>query len=325
MPDDDETLRDDLALAGWCLLATALVFGCARPRDVPPRQEAPPPFVLRAPPLAPPSAMASSSPGDASAVDAARAPSAPSLRCGTQACQAGTEICCTVVQDAPGLPVLRTACVAKVPVDDLDRTYPFLVCARALPAVGLTQKSVGRECDDSSDCGDGALCCEQTYGSGEPTQIMCVPPAPGKRFTCEFEEQCSPGASCRTPRTTCSQGQCVSTDSRSATAPAARLACGGRVCPDTAPTCCATGATPSCTAASACGPGDDVSCTRGAECEDGEFCAVVPLGGSFCTHRDDGMVAAACADATDCVVFCEGRGKPRCEGSGWRPTCRCDP
>lgn len=173
-------------------------------------------------------------------------------------------------------------------------------------------------CSDSNGCARGELCCEQMWGSGQPTRVMCVSSKAPRRFTCDYKELCTSDASCRTPRTRCQNGECVIAEARSERP----FACGARACRRDAPSCCAGGVTPSC--AKECGPGEEVSCTRGSDCAEGEFCAIVPLGGSFCTHLNDGMMRAACAGARDCDLFCEDRGKPRGEPGGWRRTCTCE-
>lgn len=191
-----------LPRASIALLALLLASGC-RSRDEPP----PAPLLSAslaapapAPPPPPPSAPASASASGPTRVSPTFAdlqqrasgappwPSGPGVACGEARCAAG-EFCCDGGGEKRCLPRSRVA-----------------ECLEA--------RSTAMECDESSDCGAGQICCFGIIYEKEARHVACKTPAvcripisrPGS-FPYPGRELCARGGACRDPKLVCIENE----------------------------------------------------------------------------------------------------------------------
>jgi hypothetical protein len=267
------------------------------------------------------SEVAASSP--ASTVDASSEPPAPKhppgIACGSETCTAGEQICCVW---GNGVDPPRGFCVSKTPANDLEREHAFSICERYVDS-SYSGAWFGKECDDSTDCGEGRVCCANMWGSGQPDQIECRKLAGTGVSTCDYYEPCTKGAPCSTPGATCVDGRCVPHHND-------RVACGASTCTPEEPICClpSSGGAPRCTTLDACPPerGTAFECTRASDCSPGEGCKA-PSGYAVhytCYHFDDGMMAHLCDVDSDCADACNVQ-EGYCDhgDGGWPSFCSC--
>jgi hypothetical protein len=289
------------AAASFCLAAATATASC---RGVPPQPV--PVVVLRAP------EDPSAAPAPPSATPAVDPPRAASLlpgtfRCGSGACKAGKETCCS--DSAEGV------CVATVPPGPYDYVQTLAsqleVCGDAHLARSLSTLT---RCGDAADCGKDEACCGQWLYSGA-VAVVCLPATPSKPSPCEIFERCT--SSCRAEGAACVEGACRK--------PLDAVRCDAATCTGAHPACC--GAPPACHAVADCARQPRYRCASPSDCLPGETCASTPTGTS-CTRLLDALnMGVVCESDGDCPdSMCIGsRGRPSCKlrPAGWFRSCDC--
>jgi hypothetical protein len=265
--------------AAWVGLV-ALAIGCAGARDKPVAAGAP--TTPSALPTATSNGTATPGPGQSASADAsasaaanasttsAAASVAPPLtpfeprtvRCGAQSCKAGSETCCWFGQDsgcAPTTPGNREPELLKQSQQCMDRVKSDV----ALSAVA--------RCDDAADCGPKESCC-RVEPLGRLELSLCMPFDRG-RSGCDLGERFVPEVKCKTPGTTCIEGQCRL---------GGKPECMGKTCDASAPICCGKfdwQGKPSCKAAKDCAANANVyECFKPSDCPKGETCQSLMTG-----------------------------------------------
>jgi hypothetical protein len=243
------------------------------------------------------------------------------IQCGSDDCDARSEVCC----DGP-----KPHCLALVDVPTpatpqegppLNTDLIWQACERAR----------FKRCDDAGDCADGETCCNEVEGGEYPIEYTrCVPLRAG-RVMCTYAEECSEDDTrCARNANLCtatkgSAGQCV-------TRPSAhhKPTCPTTPCPDGS-TCVAKDGKRSCE------PGEHyffedrsvVECNGGRDCGEGESCFSFQFSpGRHCywnVEVDPQSEPALCSDAADCTSFCRNtEGVARCHVDKENPDGRCE-
>ncbi len=159
-------------------------------------------------------------------------------------------------------------------------------CESALRERELCHDGV-QACDDSHDCRAGMFCCED----GEPASDRCEP----KR--CSRFEVCTPGSTCRTPRTSCVDGYCRGQR------PAVAIPCGEDTCTGERSICCVSEARGTRHCASECQAQEyDIECMKAADCPVYEICLIAPSGHHVCGPFSHNF-GVACASDAECPSF----------------------
>ncbi|MBI4705224.1 MAG: hypothetical protein HY744_29300 [Deltaproteobacteria bacterium] len=266
------------------LCSGALAAGCAKaPVKEPAAGTAVPPAT------AAPEPSASSEP-EASASAAAEAPPQPApykpgtVRCGASTCKAGAEACCAFGNDvgcAPATPGNSEPDLLKQSQQCMDRVKSDVSLSRLA------------RCDDSGDCAAGEMSC-RAAALGDADVSVCAPPQAGGK-ACAIAERCVSEVPCRTPGTSCVEGQC-------------RLPgkpdCLGQSCTGSAPLCCGKfdwQGKPSCQAAASCPQGGSLyECFTPGDCPNGTTCQSHATGTACMGEIDLTGRAVVCAKDADC-------------------------
>jgi len=158
------------------------------------------------------------------------------------------------------------------------------------------------ECDDSSDCGPAAMCCDDYVNMAYELAYLCARVKKPGHNVCLWHERCGNGGKCKTSGTRCREGICVPADPR--------VVCGARTCPSESPVCCVprAGGEPRCAdSAASCSDGETPrECTRGAQCGAGMSCCGTPAK-QYCSR-----------DCTNAQVICGGDAECQGQWTGGR-------
>lgn len=219
-------------------------------------------------------------------------PSAPTvIACGASTCKVGAEVCCSagdVRVCAPAVPELGTAATLQGWGKQAEE------CAR-LAATPYSLNEMLR-CDDSGDCSNKRMCCQNAIGSdlgiGECTVFA------EDRNSCEHGELCTVDAACKTSGASCIDGRCQAGPARD---------CAGTACGPAAPICCGAldGSPPSCGSATACRESERPAryqCARPSDCPKGEHCQSFLFGTSCQGLIDSAHGLVVCESDADCGV-----------------------
>jgi hypothetical protein len=301
------------AVAFWLALCVCYALGCASP------VEAPRPGDLVVLGVAPRSAevvVASNAQSSASASSSvatvAKNHSDPAtFRCADKRCRAGETCCASPVQ---GYCIPSVDDAARGAIGYLQTQWDQ--CAR-LPYERSNWSRIAR-CDESSDCSEGKVCCEDFLFSGSDGLADCLEMPKTGATPCEFGEVCLDASSCRMPGTTCINGRCRKIPERQR--------CDKQTCTADAPYCCA--GSRGCSADPACGGDRRIACSRHADCLMGERC-LDDGGATFCVkaHADPDHASWLCEKTRDCAKVCSGvPGKPTCSEASvaWLKSCSCE-
>ncbi|NUO49247.1 MAG: hypothetical protein HOV80_10365 [Polyangiaceae bacterium] len=219
------------------------------------------------------------------------------IQCGSVDCKVGTEHCCAFGDGAH------------------DGRPAFYCEGTKLPGAAGDMSCIGRPfagsgdkwaCDDSSDCGGTAMCCDDYVNAVHEMAFACVQPKQAGRNACLWHERCGQAGDCKTLGTTCREGRCMPKNPQ--------VPCGSSRCDGSAPICCApkNGGAPSCVARSSdCSDGQTRECTRSAQCGSGMHCCTRPAGGTYCANDCTNTTFACEADAD-----CKEAQHPKCAGAG---------
>lgn len=229
--------------------------------------------------------------------------------CGTSKCRAGEESCCGTSSSGVCVPTVPPGpkYKAKVLAAQLD------ACAKAKPPSSFVEIL---RCDESIDCTEREVCCEQLL-SDNGSAALCVAQAKPGDTQCDLGERCVEGSPCRLPGTVCTRGYCKK--------PVTDLRCGKATCGQAAPACC--GVPPTCQPESKCPDVGRFACARPSDCIPTEHCQL-STGGTACVGQIDIInTQLVCERDADCPDVCLGRprAKTRCLQSEVEGimTCQC--
>jgi hypothetical protein len=224
--------------------------------------------------------------------------------CGSSSCKAQEHTCCDGID--------RAVCVATVPAGENDQVQPLAaqleVCAAALGSDDLQYLA---RCDESKDCGDGAVCCSQAVHSGLSSAV-CVPTRPDGKTPCDFGEICLKQAgACRVAGTECMNGECRKR--------LERLRCGSSFC-GPGNSCCGDFEKEAfslrCQPHAQCQEGGaNLRCAKPADCLEGETCWYANGNSRCSTYSLDGVAGLVCTSDADCLAHelsCPGNARRRC-------------
>jgi hypothetical protein len=237
---------------------------------------------------------------------------AATIDCGDSLCPVDGGVCCDFHDDP------RCGEVVDLAPEDgwMREDNPQLAACRTTTTHNRALMGYFR-CDESSDCGKGAMCCLSFRPFGR--RVLCTPAQRPGASPCENDEVCKAKGRCRTKGTICIDGLCRMPD------PIGR--CGATACTREAPLCCGKPAT--CRTMAACeDEWKKYSCSRARECPAGQHCAAV-ANGSACVGdpKPSQGYHRVCDSDDDCATMaCDG-GPATCSngytGVTWLRSCEC--
>lgn len=252
--------------------------------------------------------VASSAPVSSSSIEFSS--NASQFRCGSSSCRVRDETCCGAGDEG--------ICVPTSPDDKPGRQTGYLrtqweVCEKAPYKDHSSMDHIDR-CDESLDCPNGHLCCEQFLFSGGQ-MAECTPVRTAGVTPCDFGELCRPDSPCRLAGTTCVDGHCEKQ--------IAPVSCGAAPCP-AGMKCC--GSPLGC--ATSCAKYGEVKCTKHSDCLNGQRCVTSSFGAECSSYFPDPEHASTVCDRdADCPQVCRStpRARAKCVPSPipWLKVCEC--
>ena len=113
------------------------------------------------------------------------------FECAGKPCQVGKQTCCGTGE--------RGVCVDSLSAQQDGKS---LLSPQEERCQAETHDQQYARCDESIDCGERDICCEQLLVSGR-IKVVCESPLTSGATPCDFGELCQPNSPCRVPGTEC--------------------------------------------------------------------------------------------------------------------------